>query len=241
MTIPDDVYAEVGNAVGGYEEGRVAYEAQVPQDDPEIEPLLQNVQTSFQKMTAANAPLLEGKLPDDLAAVMTRRAAEMTQMQGLGIGQMAGRLTLRDMGLVSLDMQQRGMQNQAAIAEGTQALAQVRNARREFNSAYFQQAEQLRDASRRTSLTALGMGFEQGQFKANLAMQVNAQILDLTKFRESLLLEYTKGVPYSESASNSGGSHSISGSQSLRDTFGDSASTLDNLIGQLSVIAGEQR
>ena len=60
---------------------------------------------------------LTGAIPDDVARMVEQRSAESAAMRGLGIGKSAGALTLRDLGLTSVDMQSKGAASAALYAE----------------------------------------------------------------------------------------------------------------------------
>jgi hypothetical protein len=113
---------------------------------------------SLAKLGKVNEDFLAGKIPDDVAQQLKTRAAEMGAVQGLGSGSMVGRKTLRDFGITSISMMERGMQNQAVLAEqqrgvatGLAGLSEVKERVREFNSSFAQQGQQLLDATRRTN------------------------------------------------------------------------------------------
>jgi hypothetical protein len=239
LDTPADVMARIGAAIGGYGDGKVPEGALNPSSNRPTLDLLNKAEGSLDAVSQANAAFLRGEVPDDVVNLLKRQSAERVQMQGLGTGAMARNISARDLGLTSMDMIQRGVQTEAAVSEGFGRLSEARDAVRRFDDTFQQQGQQLLDNARKTTLQGVSMGLEYQQFRANLTMEVNAQIQDITKFRETMLLEYSKGVPFSRASSNQDGSTSASGYESLRGKFSDTASTLDSFIDGLAEMMRE--
>jgi hypothetical protein len=76
---------------------------------------------------AAISEMRSGKLPDDVAAEIKRRALESTAQRGFGVGGMSRKLTLRDIGASSLSQFEKGtaLGIQAGQVEGQWSMAQA--------------------------------------------------------------------------------------------------------------------
>jgi len=196
----------------------ISTSAAVPADLTAVNDYVAKASASLDKMNAANADFMGGKISKDVAAEIQRKASESAAMQGFGIGKMGAVKTLRDIGLKSTSMVQQGMQNQATITEGYKGLAGVQEAVREYNSSFAQNAEQLRNSAKTTALGGLATGLEYSQFRATLTNTVNQQIATLATFKEDLLYKY-----------NASGMH---------DDFKDSFDSLNSLIDSLSATLG---
>jgi len=165
--------------------------ADIPYDVMDSQPSAESVarltkaEKSFDKVSDANASFLKGEVSDDVWDQVQRRAAESTALQGLGVGVMAGKKSARDLGLQSLNIKQQGMQTEAALGQAYGGLAQSYETMRQFDSAFSQSAEQLRQSAVSQSLTSTGMALDYAQFRSTLTNNINTMITDLTKFRET--------------------------------------------------------
>lgn len=215
LETPDDVRAKISGIMANTD---ISTSAAVPEDLTAVNDYVTKAAASLDKMNAANADFMSGKISSDVLAEMKRTAAESSAMQGFGIGKMGAAKTLRDIGLKSTSMVQQGIQNQATITEGYKGLAGVQEAVREYNSSFAQNAEQLRNAAKATALGGLSTGLEYSQFRATLTNTVNQQIATLATFKEDLLYKY-----------NASGMH---------DDFKDSFDSLNSLIDSLSATLG---
>ena len=215
LETPEDVRNKISGIMANTD---ISTSAAVPADLASVNDYVTKAATSLDKMNAANADFMSGKISSDVLAEMKRTAAESSAMQGFGVGKMGAVKTLRDIGLKSTSMVQQGMQNQATITEGYKGLAGVQEAVREYNSSFAQNAEQLRNAAKTTALSGLSTGLEYSQFRATLTNTVNQQIATLATFKEDLLYKY-----------NASGMH---------DDFKDSFDSLNSLIDSLSATLG---
>ena len=89
---------------------------------------MQAADAMSEQMFRSTESLLRGEVPDDVAAELRRRNAEVSQQIGVR-GQAAQYLTARDLGLTSLDMQARGAEMAPqALSLAPQAYAQFAQA-----------------------------------------------------------------------------------------------------------------
>ena len=103
----------------------------VPEDITFDAPKVQNPQMWDETMDNVRQ-LTSGKLPDEVVSEIKRRTAEQTQMQGLGIGRMAGQKSLRNIGLSAMEQFERGtaLGLQAGQVEGQWAMQEADMAQR---------------------------------------------------------------------------------------------------------------
>lgn len=215
LETPEQVYARLNKSLT---DTKISEESMIPQDVAQVDNYLTKAEQSLDVLAESNKAFIAGELPKDVQDRIVQTNKEMAAMAGMGVGTMSGKRTLRDIGVSSLGMIEKGQQNQAVIAEGYKGLAGVKETMRQFNSSFAQNAQQLLDASRKTNLAATASGLEYSQFRANLTNEINQQITALTSFREDLLYKYT--------------------ATDKIDSFEGSAATIDNVINQLNKILG---
>ena len=183
--------------------------------------LFNKAQASINAVSDSNASALRGEIPDDVWQQMEQRTAESGAMQGFGVGGMTGKKTARDLGLTSLQIQQQGQQTQMAVSQSYDTLGKSMEVMREFDSSFAQQAQQLTQSQQQLNLGGVAAGLEYSQYRATLTNDINTKIMDLTKFRETLISSYT--------ADDKADSASLTGS----------ITQIDELLGQIeSVLAG---
>ena len=183
--------------------------------------LFSKARASVDAVSASNAAALRGEIPDDVMQQMKQRTAESGLMQGFGVGAMTGKKTARDLGLTSLQIQQKGQQTQMAVSQAYDTLGKSMEVMREFDSSFAQNAERLAQSQQQLNLGGVAAGLEYSQYRATLTNDINTKIMDLTQFRETLISSYTQDDK-ADSASLTG-----------------SITQIDELLGQFeSVLAG---
>lgn len=140
----------------------------------------------FGMMSGVVESQLRGEIPDDVRAKVERDAAARGLLYGLGAGSPADRaLTARDLGLTSLDIQQKGM-------AGGEMLTKLAESRRMYNKTYQLQTQQFLEDVRRGDLSAAQIAEQSRQF--NVAQQAAAAemlLQGLTVYHE-MALKYTQ-------------------------------------------------
>lgn len=103
---------------------------------------------------------LSGEIPDDVAEQIKRRDAEMGAQRGFGVGSMPSKLTLRDLGVTSLQQQQQGLAAAMGMAEidvKRQSSEEELRQRALTQSGTFQLQTQELNQKWATALSALGL------------------------------------------------------------------------------------
>ena len=138
-----------------------------------------------QKASGVTEEMLAGELPEDVRAVIEQASAEQAIQAGLGQTSQASRnLTLRDIGRTSLEVQQQGISNAAA-------LTQLVEAKREFNQTYKLNVAAFMDTARRTDLTERQLEQQREMFNAEQTLAVNQLIAEMAMFGADLQFRYT--------------------------------------------------
>lgn len=190
----------------------------VPEDISDTMGYLDKAESALSALELSNQDLLSGKLSDDVKKQITQQSAESAALKGLGIGKSAGALTLRDLGLTSLQAVQAGQKTQATVVSGYQTLGNAREAIREYNSSYKQNAQNLVAQQQQLQLANVQTALAYDEFKVQTNMDVNAQIVNLSTLRENLLYNYSVN--------------------DIKDQFADTSTSLQNLIDQLGQLGG---
>lgn len=121
---------------------------------------------------------LSGEIPQDVQDQVERISAEKSIKSGLGEGQAARNLTARDLGLTSLDIQDRGIKN----------AAQLSTTQNQFN----QLEEQMRQWDDRILLEAHGQEIEGAKLTlAGYELIANMQMKNL-ELTNQLIIENSK-------------------------------------------------
>lgn len=136
----------------------------------EAESALGGVGASINKLSEANASLLKGEIPADVAASVRRAASENSIVRGIG-GQAARALSARDLGINSMDIQQRGIQNEDTILEAKNAYAAARESIRQFNTNRNTAIFKLSTDARQQNLAAVDV--ERQRIATNIDANVN--------------------------------------------------------------------
>lgn len=143
------------------------------------------MERSVDQLAAANASLLRGEIPADVSAAV-RRAASETSIRGGVFGSSAQALSARDLGLTSLDIQQRGMTNQQAIIDSRAAVAQAHESIRQFNLNRNTSLGQLEVNARAQNLDAIDV--ERQRIATNIAANIDimSQIAGLVSTQQQI-------------------------------------------------------
>lgn len=131
----------------------------LPQDElgrttEAVEGALADFRGSLDKMSAANESLLKGEIPADVSAAVRRAASENSILAGVR-GQASRALSARDLGLTSMDIQQKGIANEVAIAEAKQAYAAAHENIRQYNATRNAALAELSIKARQQNLSAV--------------------------------------------------------------------------------------
>jgi hypothetical protein len=117
---------------------------------------------------------MSGAIPEDVQKQLRIMRAEKSLAGGLGAGSQAAKnVEARDLGLTSLDMVERGVQK-------AQSVAQLVEAKREFNKSYDLNVEKFMQDVRRTDLSALQLQESGRQFNERqrlMASELAAKVL----------------------------------------------------------------
>lgn len=127
---------------------------------------------------------MEGKIPEDVQKQLRIMSAESSLGYGLGKGSQASKFVeARDLGLTSLDIQERGVQK-------AQAISQLAESKREFNKQYELNMAQFMQDVRKTDLSAAEL--MESSRQANVKNRLLAQELaaNLVTQYHTLMSEY---------------------------------------------------
>ncbi len=143
------------------------------------------MERSVDQLAAANASLLKGEIPADVSAAV-RRAASETSIRGGVFGSSAKALSARDLGLTSLDIQQRGMTNQQTIIDSRAAVAQAHESIRQFNLNRNTSLGQLAVNARAQNLDAIDV--ERQRIATNISANIDimGQIANLVTSQQQI-------------------------------------------------------
>lgn len=159
--------------------------------DAGVNKLLSKAEAAYDKIASIAQEQASGVIPEDVLAQIKINVAEQSALSGAVGSRQVGRLTARDFGLKSLDLQAQGQAGLATAAQGYAGVASAREAMREFNASFQQNAQQLENATRQTLLTGTEMGLNYALNKAKMTMEVNTQIASLTNLQEQLRYQYS--------------------------------------------------
>ena len=108
-----------------------------PRAQGELGPLTIPEDPLLQQAIEVASEQLSGEIPSDVADVIERITSERGIQSGLGLGQASRNLTVRDLGLTSLDIQNSGLDSASILGQITQARrlaeAQINSNREQFN------------------------------------------------------------------------------------------------------------
>jgi len=189
-----------------------------PASSAAVDGLLNKAESAYDSINMANAASLRGEVSDDVWAQIEQQTAESGALQGFGVGSMTGKKTARDLGLTSMQIQQQGIQTQAALGSAYTGLGQARETMRQYDSAFQQSSEKLRQSARQQALAGTVASLEYSQFRSSLTNEINTMITDLTQF----------GVQTQAALVANGN----------EDEYGDMHGRIENLITQYSEILG---
>lgn len=125
---------------------------------------------SIDKMSAANAAMLKGEIPADVSASVRRAASENSILRGSG-GQAGRALSARDLGTTSAEIKQKGIDNEAKIAEARSGLAAAHENIRQFNTTRNATLAELSIKAKQQNLAAVDV--ERQRIATNIDSNVN--------------------------------------------------------------------
>jgi len=110
-----------------------------------LTPLEQQGNDFLKNALGVTSDWLQGKLSDDLTKAVRQATSEASVSLGLGTGSAARNLTIRDLGLTSLDLQEKGVKYGTSIADQIEKT-------REFNRAYELDVQKVLNSARALDL-----------------------------------------------------------------------------------------
>lgn len=146
------------------------------------------VESSIDKLSAANEAMLKGEIPADVSASVRRAASENSIMRGVG-GQAARSLSARDLGLTSMDIRERGIATETKVAELRGTLATTVQGFRDTLVTRNLQIRELENQARELNLK--GIDVERQRIATNISANVNilGYMTDLIKTQQMLSME----------------------------------------------------
>lgn len=127
---------------------------------------------SIDRISAANASLLKGEIPADVASAVRRAASESSIAGGI-FGSSARNLSARDLGKTSVDIKQQGISNESALLQSRNELAASYEAIRQYNLTRNTALANLSLESRKLNLSAI----EQERMRIATNIDANIKIL----------------------------------------------------------------
>ena len=127
---------------------------------------------SIDRISAANASLLKGEIPADVASAVRRAASESSIVGGI-FGSSARNLSARDLGKTSVDIKQQGISNESALLQSRNELAASYEAIRQYNLTRNTALANLSLESRKLNLSAI----EQERMRIATNIDANIKIL----------------------------------------------------------------
>jgi hypothetical protein len=131
---------------------------------------MSQVEASLDRLSAANASMLKGEIPADVAASVRRAAGESSIAGGL-FGGSARALSARDLGKTSFDVRQQGIANESAVNESRGALIAARENIRQFNYNRNAAIAELSVKARQQNLSAIDV--ERQRIATNIEANIN--------------------------------------------------------------------
>ena len=113
-------------------------------------------QNQLDSAFGATESMLAGDIPQDVQDQLAQISAERGIQSGLGSGEAARNLTMRDLGRTSLDLQQQGIQNVQGLGQVQTQYTQLQESMKEWDDQY---AIMMRDDERSSTQLSL-MGYE---------------------------------------------------------------------------------
>lgn len=150
--------------------------------DEQFKSTISDMGASVDKLSAANAPLVAGKIPDSVAAQVRQIAAESTSGAGI-FGPGARAVTARDLGTTAIDIMQRGFTNEATINSIRESQAKMVEASSEFRRTYNVRVNEMLNVLRSTDLDEAKLDQVQKQFNATMKFNIMGSILNAAKAR----------------------------------------------------------
>jgi hypothetical protein len=166
--------------------------------DPEIQRLSQAADTQVEQTESdisairrLGQQLLTGNIPVDVSEAVSRAGASNALSRGIVSGsQLSRNLTVRDLGMTSLDLMSKGGEVLGTTAQLSQGLAAFQESRAQYRAQFQLASAELRDTIRKTDLTVSQLAEEKHQFKQKMTLALNQQITDLAMAREDIQFKY---------------------------------------------------
>lgn len=137
---------------------------------PEIAKQFEGLKTSIDNLSAANASLLKGEIPADVAANVRRAAAESSIAGGI-FGSSSRNLSARDLGLTSMQIRAQGVDTEEKINTMRSNLSAAIETIRKNNIDRNTQLAQLDLQAREQNLKAIDV--ERQRIQTNISANVN--------------------------------------------------------------------
>ena len=146
---------------------------------------LGQLEDSVNRLAQANASMLRGEIPADVAANV-RRAASETSIAGGTFGPAARNLSARDLGTTSMEVKQKGIENQQKVIEAQAGIASAYETIRKTNADRNSAITELSIKAKQQNLTAIDV--ERQRIATNIEANVNIMktIADLVSNQQSV-------------------------------------------------------
>lgn len=150
------------------------------------------LQASLDSMNEVNQSFLAGEVPNDVAVQVAKSAAAKAQVGGI-FGQSARALSARDLGLTSLDLVQKGVAQQASIADLQRTSAAAESSRENWMKALTLSAAEVGNAVRQTNLGAIDTDLKRQIANVTASLQLTEYMTDLMKAQQQIGYQYSYG------------------------------------------------
>ena len=146
---------------------------------------LSGAKSSLDKLSAANAAMLKGEIPADVSASVRRAASENSIMRGVG-GQAGRALSARDLGTTSMDIRQKGIDNETKIQTSRLALAESYDKMRTWSKTYDAGLRELEIKARDANTSALELELDRAKFNAQRNVDLVTALSGLVSNQQSV-------------------------------------------------------
>ena len=146
---------------------------------------LTSMKGSLAKMSSANESMLKGEIPADVSASVRRAASENSIMRGVG-GQAGRALSARDLGLSSMDIKQKGIENEGKLAEMRRGMADSYDKMRTWSKTYDAGLRELEIKARAENTTAISHELDRAKFNAQRNVDLVKILGDLVSNQQSV-------------------------------------------------------
>lgn len=158
-------------------------------DNASFDTAMSSLDQTIKQLDEVNQAYLKGEVPGDVTASVRQGTAESALTAGL-FGTGAVQLQTQQLGLTSLDMINKGIEQGAAIAGLKQGAADLYRARREFDYTYSLNTQQFLEDMRRTDVTVQQTELQRTMFNAEQNLKLIGYIADLVTNRGQLQFNY---------------------------------------------------